>query len=305
MSTVVLTGGVGGAKFVLGLQHCIDPASVTAIVNTADDFEHLGLYVSPDIDTLLYTLSGQSNQAQGWGRENESWQFMEVVRSLGEEDWFRLGDGDLALHVLRSMRLRRGEALSDIIADFVSAWNIGPALLPMTNDPVATIVHTNEGILPFQHYFVRRKCEPEISAIGFDGAARAMPAPGVIEAIRTATAIFIAPSNPFLSIDPILSVPGLRVALETAKAPVVAISPIVGGKAVKGPTSKIMTEFDIPHTNASIAAHYTGIIDGLLVDVSDDVPAECETHATQTLMQTLQDRIHVAREALLLARRLV
>ena len=302
---VVLTGGVGGAKLVLGLIHAVPAAAVTAIVNTGDDFDHCGLAISPDIDTLLYTLSGKANAEQGWGRAVESWGFMAALRELGGEDWFQLGDGDLALHVLRTEALRRGETLSAITARFARAWGIGAAILPMSDDPVRTMVDTEEGELPFQRYFVARRCAPAVRAIRFEGADAARPAPGVTEAIAAADAILIAPSNPFLSVDPLLAVPGIRAALAETAAPVVAVSPIVGGKAVKGPTTKLMAELGIAASASAIAHHYAGLIDGLLVDERDppaDLPiaeARCDT-----LMHSLDDRIRVARAALALAEQL-
>lgn len=301
----ILTGGVGGAKLVLGLCHAIPAGSVTAIVNTGDDFQHLGLSVSPDIDTLLYTLSGKANAAQGWGREAESWGFMNAVRSLGGEEWFQLGDGDLALHVLRSQRRQRGDPLSTIIADFASAWGIATQVLPMTDDVVATKVETDEGMLDFQHYFVRRRCEPIVRSIRFEGATTARPGPGVIEAISNpdCEAVLIAPSNPFLSVDPILAVPGIREALAGSRAPVIAVSPIVGGKAVKGPTAKMMKELGLEISAAAVAVHYAGVIDAMLVDERDppqDLPIP--SARVDTLMTTLDDRIRVARAALGLAR---
>lgn len=302
---IVLTGGVGGAKLVLGLSQLVPPEQLTAIVNTGDDFEHLGLAVSPDIDTLLYTLSGKANAEQGWGRAGESWAFMAALRELGGEDWFQLGDGDLALHVLRSMRLRAGDSLSHICADFARAWEIGVAILPMSNERVATIVTTDEGDLSFQHYFVARRCEPKVRTVRFEGAASAKAAPGVVDAILDpeVEAILIAPSNPYLSVDPILAVPEIRSALQGATAPVVAVSPIVGGKAVKGPTAKLMAELGIEISPASVAAHYAGLIDGMLVDMRDgQVALGIETRSADTLMVTLEDRVRVAAEALALAR---
>lgn len=304
---VVLTGGVGGAKLVLGLMHACPPEEITAIVNTGDDFRHLGLAVSPDIDTLLYTLSAKANAALGWGREGESWSFMEVLKSLGGEDWFLLGDGDLALHVLRSHALSSGRTLSAVTARFAAAWGLDLTILPMSDDPVATHLATDEGELPFQRYFVERRCAPLVRAIRFEGADSAKPAPGVIDAITDpeTRAILIAPSNPWLSVDPILAVPGIRDALVQAKAPVVAVSPIVGGQAVKGPTAKLMGELGLTVTHESIGAHYAGIIDGLLIDGPDDAADLAIAHdVTDTLMKTLEDRARVARAALALADRL-
>ncbi len=305
MSRVVaLTGGVGGAKLVLGLAHMMPPEDIVAVVNTGDDFVHMGLSISPDIDTLLYTLSGKSNVAQGWGRENESWGFLAALRELGGEDWFALGDGDLALHVLRSAALQRGETLTAITGKFARAWNIAVTILPMSDQTVATTLATDEGILPFQRYFVGRRCEPAVRSIRFAGAESAVPAPGVLEAIAdpATRAILIAPSNPFLSVDPILSVPGVRAALSQTSVPVVAVSPIVGGEAVKGPTAKLMRELGIAVTNHAIADHYRGVIDGLLVDDRDDAVDLPLAHAsTDTLMQSLDDRVRVALSALALA----
>jgi len=304
---VVLTGGVGGAKLVLGLTQVVVPDRITAIVNTGDDFRHLGLWISPDIDTLLYTLAGKANAEHGWGRAGETWGFMAALRSLGAEDWFLLGDADLALHVLRSARLASGATLSVISRDIARAWGLAVSLLPMSDDPVATHLSTNDGELPFQRYFVERRCAPAVNAIRFEGAAAALPAPGVVEAIQGADtrAVLIAPSNPFLSIDPILAIPGIRTALMNATAPVVAVAPIVGGKAVKGPTAKLMVELGIPVTPRAIADHYRGVIDGLLVDERDgpeDVGIPMAS--ADTLMVSLTDRARVASAALALADRI-
>lgn len=300
----MLTGGVGGAKFVLGLQHCGEVETLTAIVNTGDDFRHLGLHISPDIDTLLYTLAGKSNVSQGWGRAGESWSFMAALKSLGGPEWFNLGDGDLALHVLRSEALAQGATLSEITADFAAAWGIAARVLPMSDDPVETWLDTDEGALPFQSYFVERQCRPVTHAIRFEGAAEARPAPGAIEAIEGADAIFIAPSNPWLSVDPALAVPGIADALRDSSAPVIAISPLIGGKAVKGPTSKLMAELGIAPDNDAISSHYAGMLDGLLVDSSDAPPSSLPARATATLMTALEDKVRVAKVALDFARAL-
>ncbi len=299
MKVTVLTGGVGGAKLVLGLTAILPPETITAIVNTGDDFVHLGLPVSPDIDTLLYTLAGKSDLERGWGRGGETWSFMAALKELGGPAWFNLGDGDLALHVMRLAAFARGEPLSQVTAAFARAWGIGASILPMSDDPVATLVDTDAGRLTFQDYFVGRQCAPRLQAVTFDGAAAARPGPGVLASIAEAEIILIAPSNPWLSVDPLLAVPGLREALIEATAPVVAVSPLIAGQAVKGPTAKLMAELGLPLTNASIAAHYTGLIDGLLIDSGDgaegvDVPVA----RTATLMRTLDDRARVARAAL-------
>ena len=306
---VVLTGGVGGAKLALGLCHAVPAESVTAIVNTGDDFRHLGLWIAPDLDTLLYTLSGKSDEERGWGRAGESWNFMEVLRTLGGEDWFQLGDGDLALHVERTRRLQAGQTLSDVMTHYASAWNVAAEILPMSDQPVATWLDTDQGPLPFQRYFVERRCVPCATAVRFAGAEQAMPGPDVIARLTSpdTKAILIAPSNPYLSIDPILAVPGIRDALASTAAPVVAVSPLVGGDAVKGPTRKLMDELGVPATPRAIADHYAGIIDALLIDERDSAaPLPETTHDfCDTLMRTLDDRMRVARAALDLAARAV
>jgi LPPG:FO 2-phospho-L-lactate transferase len=260
---VVLTGGVGGAKLVRGLAMTCEPADLTAIVNTGDDFVHLGLHVSPDIDTLLYTLAGKSDTQKGWGRADESWSFMSALRELGGEDWFALGDADLALHVMRSHRLACDTPLSAMTRDFARAWGIDAHILPMSDHPISTLIDSDVGELEFQRYFVEKRCEPIAKSIRFAGSERNDPAPGVIERIEGADAILIAPSNPYLSIDPILALPAIRAALAHARSPVVAVSPLVGGDSVKGPTAKLMREMGIAVDNGAIADHYRGIITGL------------------------------------------
>ena len=299
MKVIVLTGGVGGAKLVLGLTQIMPPEDITAIVNTGDDFVHLGLPICPDIDTLLYTLSGKANAAQGWGREGETWNFMAALMTLGGPDWFNLGDGDLALHLMRLT----GGTKSETTARFAAAWGIGVAMLPMSDDCVATMIETDAGRLSFQSYFVEHRCAPVVRAISFEGAAFALPTEGLIGAIGGANIILIAPSNPWLSVDPILAVPGIGDALRSAEAPVVAVSPIIGGEAVKGPTAKLMTELGLPVTNVSIAAHYGDILDGLLINIGDDAPRIAHAEA-DILMLTFEDRARVARAALSLAQTL-
>jgi LPPG:FO 2-phospho-L-lactate transferase len=294
----VLTGGVGGAKLVDGLYRLLPANSLTAIVNTGDDFRHFGLPVSPDIDTLLYTLSGKSNQTLGWGREGETWSFMVAVRSLGGEGWFNLGDGDLALHILRGAALDAGEALSAVIARFAAAWDLALHIVPMSDDAVATWVQSDEGPLPFQRYFVERQCQPKIMSVRFDGAAAARPAPGVMDAIASADAVFIAPSNPWLSVDPILAVPGIRTALTNCAGPVIAVSPLVDGKAVKGPTAKLMGELGLAISNDNIWGHYADFLDGIMVHNDDATPDGIAVARTDTMMHTASDRERVARAVL-------
>lgn len=304
---VVLTGGVGGAKLVRGLALAMPPRDVTAIINTGDDFRHLGLWISPDIDTLLYTLSEKADPAKGWGRADESWSFMAAARSLGMEQWFQLGDGDLALHVDRTARLAAGESLSAITRRHAAAWGVEVEMLPMSDDAVATHVSTSDGELGFQDYFVRQQCRPPVRSIRFEGAASARPGPSVLKRILDPglRAILIAPSNPYLSIDPILSVPGVRQALRNAAAPVVAVSPLVGGKAVKGPTDKIMAELGIAVGAQSIALHYQDFVDAMLIDRRDP-PGDVAMPFAQedTLMQSDADRARVALAALGLAQRI-
>lgn len=302
---VALTGGVGGAKLVHGLVLAAPETPLTAIVNTGDDFRHLGLHVSPDIDTVLYTLSGQADRLKGWGRENESWNFMTALASLGGDHWFQLGDGDLALHVLRSARLAQGEALSAITAGFARAWGVSARILPATDDRLATKLETELGELDFQTYFVARRCEPKVRGIRFDGAGAARAAPGVVEAIEAADAVIIAPSNPYLSIDPILAVGDVRLALGRVRAPVVAVSPLIDGRAVKGPTAKLMGELGVAADTQSIADHYEGLIDALLIDHRDATePSNIVVAREDTLMLDDIGRFRVARAALALSQRL-
>jgi LPPG:FO 2-phospho-L-lactate transferase len=298
---VVLTGGVGGAKLVHGVMLAAPDKKLTVIVNTGDDFRHLGLHVSPDIDTVLYTLSGRANRAQGWGREDESWSFMEAVRSLGGVDWFNLGDGDLALHVLRTARLSAGECLGTITQDFADAWKINARILPMSEGRVTTMLDSDAGSLQFQRYFVQLQCVPKVHRIWFESDA-AKPAPGVIAAISQAEVVLIAPSNPYLSIDPILSVQGVADALRATAAPVVAVSPLIAGKSVKGPTAKLMAEFGTSVDNSSIGMHYSGLIDGLLIDAKDAAPTgDLAIARSDIMMRNEEDRVRVANAALNLA----
>jgi LPPG:FO 2-phospho-L-lactate transferase len=299
---VALCGGVGGAKLALGLYRVLGRGRLTLVVNTADDFEHLGLNVSPDIDTVVYTLAGLADAERGWGRAGETWQFMRALGDLSDASWFNLGDRDLAMHVLRTEWLRGGGTLSAFTAHVASRLGIAARILPMTDDAVRTIVATDEGDLPFQHYFVRRRCEPAVRGVRFDGAETSAPTPELLDVLsRPLRAIVICPSNPFLSIDPILSVPGLRAALARQAAPVVAVSPIIGGEAVKGPTAKMMAELGIAATTQSIAAHYRGLMSGLVIDRTDAADRESvdvPSLATNTLMRSIADREHLARDVL-------
>ncbi|MDE0815506.1 MAG: 2-phospho-L-lactate transferase [Alphaproteobacteria bacterium] len=309
---VALSGGVGGAKLALGLSRILAPAQLDVIVNTGDDFEHLGLTICPDLDTLTYTLAGLNNTETGWGRAGETWTFMASLRALGGESWFQLGDGDLAIHVERTRRLAAGEPLSRVTAELTARLEIELSVIPMSDDPVRTFVETAAGALAFQHYFVRDQCAPEVTGFEFRGAKTATPSPMALGALADPAldAVVICPSNPFISIDPILAVPGLRGAIEDAAAPVIAVSPIVGGKAIKGPTAKMMVELGVTQSAASVARHYDGLIDGFVLD-SEDAASGDEIRAlgldvltTNTVMQSLEDRVSLAADVLEFATKL-
>jgi LPPG:FO 2-phospho-L-lactate transferase len=297
---LALSGGVGGAKLALGLYRVLAPDTLTVVANTGDDFEHLGLSISPDLDTLLYTLSGQSSAELGWGRQDETWTFMAALEKLGGESWFRLGDGDLATHIERTRRLAAGETLSAIIDDFRRRLGIAARLLPMSNDAVRTKLHTDQGPLDFQDYFVRLRCEPKVRQLQFIGSETARPHPDFIAALADPElrAVVICPSNPFISIDPILGMAGVREALRLCRAPVAAVSPIIGGKAVKGPTAKMMEELGLPVDAAAAARYYREILDFYVADETDrDAVADLDipTVLAQTLMITMEDRDQLAR----------
>lgn len=306
---LALSGGVGGAKLALGLYRVLPPDTLTVITNTGDDFEHLGLSISPDIDTLLYTLSGEANPELGWGRRDETWTFMAALEKLGGESWFRLGDGDLAMHVERTRRLAAGEPLSAIIDDFRRRLGIAALILPMSDDKVRTRLDTDRGPLDFQDYFVRMHCEPAVRRLEFAGAKAARPHPDFLTALADPDlqAVVVCPSNPLISIDPIFAVPGVSEALRVCRAPVVAVSPIIGGKAVKGPTAKMMHELGLPVDSAAVARHYRDFLDIYIVDDADrdaiaklDLPVE----VAPTLMVTLEDRENLARIVLAAADRM-
>jgi len=308
--TLALSGGIGGAKLALGLDRVLPAGSLAVLCNTGDDFEHLGLHISPDIDTVMYTLAGIANPEAGWGRAGETWNFMAALEALGGETWFRLGDADLALHVERTRRLGEGEGLSAITADVARRLGVRSLIMPMSDQPVRTMVETNEGVLPFQRYFVERRCAPEVTGFAFDGAGEASPPRGLTESLAgdSLEAIVICPSNPFISIDPILAVPGMRESLGAARAPVVAVSPIIAGQAVKGPTAKMMAELGLPTTSAAVAAHYRGLLDGFVLDQVDADQADAldlPCLVTQTLMTTEGDKRRLAVEVLDFSRSLV
>jgi LPPG:FO 2-phospho-L-lactate transferase len=293
---VALCGGVGGAKLAHGLYQILDPGALHVVVNTADDFQHLSLHISPDLDTVLYTLGGRADMDRGWGRSEESWRFLGALEEVGGETWFQLGDQDLAMHVLRTHWLDWGKPLSAFAQHVARKFDIAAQIIPMTDDTVATWVTTDDGLMPFQQYFVREKCEPRIRAIHFEGAGQAKPPAAAIAALKDPRlkAIIICPSNPYLSIDPILSIPGIKDAVLEASCPVVAVSPIIKGRSVKGPTAKIMTELGIHPSWEFIARHYRGLIDGLLIEDGDSSEGNMNFHlsvqSAPILMKTLEDR---------------
>jgi LPPG:FO 2-phospho-L-lactate transferase len=302
-AVLALSGGIGGAKLALGLYRVLPPDTLTVVANPGDDFEHLGLSISPDLDTLLYTLGGLDNPELGWGRRGETWTFMAAIEAIGGETWFRLGDGDLATHVERTRRLNNGEDLSEIMDDFRRRIGIAARLLPATDSHVRTRVRTPSGWLDFQDYFVRLHCEPVVEEIAFVGAEAARPLPAFIDILADPglRAVVICPSNPFISIDPILAVPDVRGALRDCRAPVIAVSPIIGGKAVKGPTAKMMAELGLPVDAAAVARHYRDFLDAYIADEEDaeavaglDIPVVL----ARTLMLTLADREKLARTVL-------
>jgi len=305
---LALAGGVGGAKLANGLAAILAPGELTVAVNTGDDFEHMGLSISPDLDTILYTLAGINNRDLGWGQQDESWAFMDAVAKLGGETWFRLGDRDLATHVMRGQRLRAGETLSAVTADFATRLGIRQAIVPMSDDPVRSMVDTDEGELPFQDYFVRRQCQPRFRSIRFDGAEAARPGAGLIAALDDPAleAIILCPSNPLLSIAPILALPGIAGRLAARRVPCIAVSPFIAGKAVKGPAAKIMDELGLPTTPSAIADHYGALLDGLIIDTADAdlAPIGLDVLAVPTLMRNDADQARLATEAIAMARRI-
>jgi LPPG:FO 2-phospho-L-lactate transferase len=304
-AVLALSGGIGGAKLALGLSRVLEPERLIVVANTGDDFEHLGLAVSPDLDTLMYTLADLSDPERGWGRRDETWTFMAAMAALGGETWFQLGDGDLATHVERTRRLAAGETLSRVTEDFCSRLGVTARILPMSDDRVRTRVRTPEGWLDFQDYFVRRRCAPEVSELAYDGAAQARPHSAFIAALADARlrAVVICPSNPYLSVDPILALPGVREALKACSAPVIAVSPIIGGRAVKGPTAKMMRELGLPVTAAAVAQHYDGLIDVFVADHSEGEISLPNMRIARAaiLMTTLADREALAQSVLAFA----
>ena len=302
---IALAGGVGGAKLADGLAQLLGP-NLTVVVNTGDDFEHLGVRISPDLDTVMYTLAGIADPVQGWGIKGETWTFMDQVARLGGADWFRLGDRDLATHAVRTSRLASGDTLTAITRDLCAALGIAAHVLPMSDDDVRTMVTSGEQVLAFQEYFVRLRCAVPVTRLSYEGAAAARLNPALTAEIAP-SAIVICPSNPYLSIDPILAVPDLRDWLVAKRAPIVAVSPIVGGAAIKGPAAKIMAELGIEVSATAVAEHYRGLIDGIVLDHTDAaLRGEIEALGmavlvTQTVMKSGADRAALARDCLAFA----
>jgi len=304
MKIAALAGGVGGAKLVDGLSQLLPPNELTAIVNTGDDFDHWGLRICPDLDTVCYTLAGLSNSETGWGRHDETWNTLAEISLLNGEAWFRVGDRDLATHIERTGRLANGQPLSQIMRDFCRAWNVTATVLPMTDDPVNTIVNTKEqGELTFQEYFVHQRCEPQVRGFKFAGVEYSRPAPGVLEAIEEASALIFCPSNPWVSLDPILAVPGILPAIKNKKH-VAAVSSIVAGNAIKGPAAKMFSELRITPSALAVAEHFQGIVTHFVLDEADQATENelnklgMKTLATDTIMKTPEDRRRLAAEVL-------
>jgi LPPG:FO 2-phospho-L-lactate transferase len=298
LKIVALAGGVGGAKLAHGLAQLLPPEDLTVIVNTGDDFEHYGLSICPDLDTVCYTLAGMANPDTGWGRLNETWNVIENASRLGGPGWFQLGDQDLGTHLERTRRLKEGQTLAQVTRDFCRAWGIKQNILPMSDQPVRTIVETEEGDLAFQEYFVHRHCEPRVKGFRFEGIDQAQPAPGTREAIQRSDAVIICPSNPWVSIDPVLQI------VKRIESPVIAISPIIGGQTVKGPAAKMYRELGIEPSALAIAKHYCDLSTGFVLDSVDRLlegeirELNMRTLVTNTLMRSHDDRKQLAHAVL-------
>ncbi len=304
MNVVALAGGVGGAKLASGLSRAVDAEQLTVIVNTADDFTLYGLQISPDLDTVMYTLAGLANPDTGWGMHGDTWQAIDMLKNYGMEPWFHLGDRDLATHLLRTQWIDEGIPLSVVTRQLARRLKVTSTILPMSDDPVHTLVDSDRGPLPFQEYFVRYQWQPVVQALVFEGASEAEPAPTMLRRLETADTIVICPSNPYLSIDPILSLRGVHDVLLNATAPIIAVSPIVGGEAVKGPAAKLMKELGIEASAVEVARHYAEFLNGFVLD-SRDAALRPQIEAmgmgvlvTNTIMQSLDDRARLACEVI-------
>lgn len=297
MKIVALAGGVGGAKLADGLAQLLPSSDLTVIVNTGDDFEHLGLSISPDLDTVCYTLANLADPIKGWGRKDETWNFLESMKVIDGPTWFQIGDKDLATHIERTRRLHNSETLSEITRSFCKSWDIDVTILPMSDDPVRTMVHTQNGSLAFQDYFVAQRCEPKVIGFEFVGIDEAKPALGVIEAITEADAVIICPSNPWVSIDPILNLIGIRDLLKIKT--VIAVSPIIQGKTIKGPAAKMYRDLGVDPSAVAVFNHYDDILSGFVIDELDADLAEninAPLLITNTIMKDRPDRIKLAEE---------
>jgi LPPG:FO 2-phospho-L-lactate transferase len=298
---LALAGGVGGAKLATGLQAALPAGALTVVVNTGDDFEHWGLTICPDLDTVIYNLAGINNRETGWGRADERFTTLETMSLLGGEEWFRLGDQDLALHLRRTEWLRQNISLTEVTERLRRILGVTSQVLPMCDEPVRTLVHTDEGDLPFQHYFVRRRCEPLVIDVSFVGTEGARISDAVHGAIAAADLIVICPSNPYLSIDPILSIPHMRTQLLRAAAPIVAVTPIVGGEALKGPAAKMMREMGEMISPLTVADHYADLLDGFVLDRADGIlrdSIDVPVLVTNTVMTDMDSKVVLAREVL-------
>ena len=301
-----LSGGVGGSKLALGLSKVLSSSQLSVVVNTADDFEHFGLHISPDLDTLMYTLGELSNKELGWGLDCETWNMLDSLGQLGGETWFQLGDRDMATHLLRTQYLREGRMLSEVTTRLCKSLGITHEILPMTDHRVRTKVQTKTGILDFQEYFVRRKCKPEITGIHLDGIEHAVPQEHFAKRLMDPdlSALIIGPSNPFVSVDPIIKIPGIRSLMIDSNAPVIAVSPIIGEDAIKGPAAKMMRELNIAASCGAVAHYYGDLLDGFVIDEQDAQSAKklqnsgLKVLVVQTLMHTIDDRIRLAEEIL-------
>ena len=306
---LALSGGVGGAKLCLGLDRISSQPSLTIIANTGDDFKHLGLYISPDIDTLIYTLSGINNLTTGWGRNDETWNTHSMLEKFGIENWFQLGDKDLALHLYKNEQMTMGLSLTEITQTIAQQFGLRSRILPMTDEMVQTMIDSNMGLLSFQEYFVKNRSKPTIKNISFAGSKEAKTSPELQQVMQGTDfdVIVICPSNPYLSIDPILSIDEIKTFIQSSTQPVIAVSPIVKGAAIKGPTAKIMEEFNIPTSVTSIAEHYHSLIDGLVIDNKDDTQAiqiesmGIQVKVTNTIMKNDQDKIQLAQDVVAFA----
>jgi len=301
MKVVALAGGVGAAKFLSGLIEIVPEEDLTIIVNTGDDFLWMGLYICPDLDTVTYTLAGLSNPETGWGVQGDTFRCLDRLQRLGGKSWFRIGDLDLATHLFRTNRLRDGCSLSEVTAEICVRNEIHCRILPMTDSPVPTLVHTDEGVLAFQEYFVRRKCEPVVKGFSFEGVELSQPAPGVMEALVSSGAVIVCPSNPFISIGPILAVPGIREAMRQAEATVVAVSPVVEGQAIKGPTAAMLAQLGHDVSAAGVAAMYADILDAFVLDTRDKALRSrisdlgLAVRTAETIMNSAQAGVDLAR----------